>query len=345
MSEPHDLTTPYSKNLITSSSSNTIKRIKQLLTNRKKRLALGSTVVEGPRSVKDLLRSTRTRHLVQQVLISQEEWHVWYPEIEKCFMSTSSPSRREEFPQILPVADAVLTGLVDTVTPQGVLAVVQIPDPMEMLRLIQDDSTVSSPSSPPLYLVLDALSDPGNMGTLLRSAVAVGVQAVLMLPGTTDPWSPKALRSSMGCAFSLPLISCASWEHALEILAQEPLHCGSNRIWAATMLENVDKNANLSTCYYHVDWAFSSRPRTHEGKNGDDTTTAASALIIGNEGNGLSDVVRQAALQGTIGTTYVPMLESSVESLNAGVCGSIIMFEYLRQCQQQEPEKRGEGND
>ena len=307
--------------------------------------------MEGPRSVKDLLarQSSSTAYdddgsnkgnnrLVQQVLIAQSQWFTLQPEIQ-ALIDSSSPRP----PHVVPVADAVFATLADTVTPQGILAVVQIPCGWKMLQQQHPSTRINRP---PLYLVLDALGDPGNLGTLLRSAVAVGVQAVLLLPGTTDPWSPKALRSSMGCAFCLPLIACdEGWQQALEFLTTQPvpsLRCAPDRIHAATMLEENQENDNsqnnnpraTSTCYYNVDWAGTKSIPSNDPMSSSATT--ASALIIGNEGNGLSNVVRQAALQGIISTTYVPMLQASVESLNAGVCGSVIMFEYFRQCQLQE---------
>ena len=158
--------------------------------------------------------------------------------------------------------------------------------------------------------MLDGVSDPGNLGTLLRSAVATGVAAVLTLPGTTDPYSPKALRSSMGCVFSIPLLPCTSWDAAVAQLSTTST-TSTTTIYAATMLDDTP-----STCHYDVDW-----------------TATPAALIIGNEGHGLSDVVRQAVRERKIQSVYVPMVPGAVESLNAGVCGSVIMFEHLRQVQ------------
>jgi TrmH family RNA methyltransferase len=280
-------------NLITSPQSNTIKRVRSLLRSRKKRLETGLTIVEGPRSVTDLVRGPKTCGLVKQILIAEQQWELYFPQLERILQEQSS---LEDTPQILAVADDVLEDLADTVTPQGILSVVQIPQ-----------YTVTPRSDrAPLYLILDGLQDPGNLGTLLRSSLAVGVTAILLLPGTTDPWAPKALRSSMGCALQLPLVVCASWEEAADHL--QSWDCQA--IWAATMLDDVP-----GTSYSAVNWA-----------------AQPSALVIGAEGNGLSETVRRAIRDGgDIASVYVPM-ETTVESLNAGVCGSVILFEYQRQC-------------
>jgi len=341
--------------MITSKSSTTIKRIRSLLNSRKKRLQLGLTVVEGPRSVLDLLCAKPA--LVQQVLLRARDASV----SASASASTTStydksnnnnnqrlwqildelPTTQVAAPQILTVEGSIFDSLADTVTPQGILAVVKIPNHDNRDNKINNQMESSSSSLPsPLVLVLDGVADPGNVGTLLRSAVATGVPAVIMLPGTTDPYSPKALRSSMACVFNIPLVqSCNSWDEAVTLLQSWVSNHDDNsnnnsdnnsdnsdtvtphlHIYAATMMDDLP-----GTCHYDVDWT-QQRDKTNNN-------TALSCIIIGNEGTGLSEPVRQAVRDGTIQSVYVPMVPNSVESLNAGVCGSVIMFEYLRQVQ------------
>ena len=177
----------------------------------------------------------------------------------------------------------------------------------------------------PLILVLDAVSDPGNAGTLLRSAVATGVAAVVWLPDSCDPWNPKAVRAAMGTTFRLPMLHAASWDECAARLLGEGGACRT--IYAATMLEDDvnddvnDNDANRAaprggTSLYDVDWT-----------NQDESPIA---LVIGSEGNGLTPPLRRAVRDGTVQAVHVPM-QPGIESLNAAVCGSVILFEYYRQ--------------
>lgn len=279
--------------------------------SRKKRLASGLTVVEGPRSVLDVCQSSE---LVQQILILEKDWDLYAAQVQQIY-----DNHNDNMPYLTPVTSTVLESLADTVTPQGILAVVKIPDGLQKLQKQQ------SPPAHPLYLLLDGVSDPGNLGTLLRSAVAVGVRAVLLLPGATDPYAPKALRSAMACAFGVPLVPCNSWSQAVDHL--HAWHEDSKvQIWAATMEHDVP-----GTPHDQVNW----------------TSNTASALVIGKEGQGLSDDVRQALRQDpvVVRPVHVPMMPNSVESLNAGVCGSVILFEYYRQVLQQQKGAAGNNED
>ncbi len=167
----------------------------------------------------------------------------------------------------------------DTVTPQGVVAVAAWPE-------LQRRAGIS--------LVLDAIQDPGNVGTLLRSAEASGVGCTLCAPGTVDVYSPKVVRAAMGAHFFQPLYVDMEWEAIIATLGDV------SHIYATA--------ASASTPYYAVDWCLSS------------------ALIIGNEAHGMSAAARALATH----TVSIPML-GRTESLNAGVAGSIILFEALRQ--------------
>jgi len=272
--------------VISSEQSNTVKQITSLLTKRKKRIELGLTVVEGPRIVLDLLKNENTRGLVRQAVVAcdKSEWMAEVLKFEDVHVCEGTP--------------AVLAKCSDTMTPQGIVATVQIPP--EPSR-----EAPPSRSANPLYLVLDGVSDPGNVGTLLRSSVAVGVAAVILMPGCCDVWNPKAVRSAMGCSFQVPILSVGSLNEALDVLDTWKVH----DVFAATM---EDSGNASSTAHHEVDWA-----------------QHASALLIGSEGNGLSKEVRDLVASGQLRSLHVPM-ESGIESLNAAVCGSVILFEYHR---------------
>lgn len=271
---------------ITSTKSNTVKKIQSLLKKSKKRSEIGQTIVEGPRMVFDLLENPVTRNLVRQVVVSEDK-NNWATELLSSYDNL----------HVCQGTHDVLAAISDTVTPQGIVALVEIP-PLDQISKAGNNTL--------LYLMLDGVSDPGNVGTLLRSSVAVGVSAVILLPGCCDVWSPKAIRSAMGCSFQIPIKSADSLDDALQSIDLE-----GQDAYAATM----DCSDGVpSIPYYSVNWDKSD-----------------SALIIGSEGNGLSHEVRDAVAAGKVGTVHVPMQEG-IESLNAAVCGSVILFEYQRQC-------------
>lgn len=312
--------------LLTSTSSNTVKKFVGLQQKAKKRRESGETVVEGPRMVLDLLQNPHTRPLIQQIVVSTD----LDASIERELQSLLQPQQQDDGNSNAPIINIqramphVVAACSDTVTPQGIVARVRIPTwtAQDMTPSPQQQSSVA-----PLYLILDGVSDPGNVGTLLRSSVAVGVAAVLLLPGSCDVWNPKAVRSAMGSSFVVPTLACPNWDEAWDIL-QKGWNCQPQHIWAATMLQDEQTGRIVSSAHYDVDW-----------------TQQPQALIIGNEGTGLSPTVRATLRMDDDGSddtsdsqriqaVHVPM-QGPIESLNAAVCGSVIMFEYMRQQQEE----------
>lgn len=325
--------------LISSTKSTTVKKIQALLTKRKKRAEWNQTVVEGPRMVFDLLHNPQTRAFVRQVVVSTDR-----PEWTETLLALCGKYDNDDNNNYYHEEDTatalwlyqgtpeVLAAISDTVTPQGLVATVDIPPPPSLTEappsLSSSTSLLSSSSGSNkcqpqhqeqkqptsstsfncrLYLLLDGVSDPGNVGTLLRSSVAVGVGGILLLPGCCDVWNPKAIRSAMGTSFQVPILNVDSLTEAQQVMTQ----WGVTTLYAATM---EDSGGAESVPHYHVPWS------THR----------AAGLVIGSEGNGLSDEVRKAVSSGDIRAVHVPM-EVGIESLNAAVCGSVILFDYLRQ--------------
>jgi TrmH family RNA methyltransferase len=281
----------------------------------------------------DLLNNPRTASLIQQVIVSLPEYDGREEYRSKLEDALQQSENDKAFLIQLATPD-VFQFCTDTMTPQGIVAVIDIPSytGVEYNNALSDAPTESAAngSSEALHLVLDGVSDPGNVGTLLRSCLAVGVKSVILLPGCCDVWNPKAVRSAMGASFQLPIYSCESWKDGLSTL----IGLGVDLVYAATMIDNEENYDDTATRadtnsvrrnsipYHAVDWI---------GKN--------AALVIGSEGNGLSNEVRQALTGGisrqnehniTVQATYIPM-EAGIESLNAAVCGSVILFEYSRQ--------------
>lgn len=143
-------------------------------------------------------------------------------------------------------------------------------------------------------LVLDRIQDPGNMGTLIRTAVAAGYKAVIALSGTVDIYSPKVLRATAGMIFEIPVFYMPGEDALKEILEKTGLRL------AVTSVDG-------GTAYYDAD------------------LSAGVALVIGNEGSGVSDaLMRMADIKVTL-----PM-RGRIESLNAAVAAAILMYEAVR---------------
>ena len=166
-----------------------------------------------------------------------------------------------------------------TETPQGVLGL--FPWPQRPW-----------PAHPNLLLVLDNLRDPGNLGTILRTAWAAGVQGVLLPPGNADPWAPKVLRSGMGAQFHLPLRR-VPWEEIPPLLTGLPLYLAE---------------AHAGIPYTQADFR---RPLV---------------LLIGGEAQGPSPQARAWAQS----AVHIPM-PGQAESLNAAVAAGVLLFEVVRQ--------------
>lgn len=235
-------------------------------------------------------RSVRYRErlfLVEGVRLTEEALAAGYP----LHLALYVPERLGETPRgaallerlqsmatAFPTVPKVLDSIAETVTPQGVVAAVPFPE---------------GPAEPgDLVLILDRLRDPGNCGTILRTAEAAGVSLVYCAPGTVDPFSPKVVRAGMGAHFRLPL-RLSGWPELREVLSDRP-------VWLA--------EARGGRPYDAVDWR------------------GPVALIVGGEAEGPGEEARALAT----GTVSIPM-PGPAESLNAAVAAGVLLFEALRQ--------------
>jgi TrmH family RNA methyltransferase len=190
--------------------------------------------------------------------------------------------------EILLMPRALLDSALATQTPQPVAALVEPPD-WTWAHLLDRHRGVA-----PLIGVLAAIQDPGNLGTILRSAEAFGADGIVALPGTVSAWNPKAVRASAGSVFRLPLVA-ATVEDCFANLREAGV-----RIWTTTV--RAAEPADL------VDFA------------------APVALIFGNEGNGVPAELGAMA----DGAVTIPC-PGNVESLNAAVAASVLLYEASRQ--------------
>jgi TrmH family RNA methyltransferase len=187
----------------------------------------------------------------------------------------------------------VFASAVSTEQPQGVAALIHAPTFSADTLFPAATPPLVPPLISPLVLVLAGLQDPGNVGTLIRSAEAFGATGVLLLPGTASPWNPKALRASAGSAFRVPMLNLGEAE-------------------ALTLLHNKGVLAVAAVAHGGV-------PVTEA------RLSEQAALLIGNEGAGLSPALLAAAHRRVTIPTPGP-----VESLNAAIAGSLLLYEAAK---------------
>lgn len=190
--------------------------------------------------------------------------------------------------EVLLVPRALLDSVLETETPQSVAALIEPP------TWTWDKVLATGKNSAPLVVVLAGLQDPGNLGTIVRSAEAFGATGIVSLPGTVSAWNAKAVRASAGSVFRVPLIAAG----VEECVAR--LHKSGVRVWSTDV-----RGAKVAPA---VDFA------------------RGVALVIGNEGNGVpAEIAAQAD-----GAVTIPC-PGPVESLNAAVAASVLLYEAAQQ--------------
>jgi TrmH family RNA methyltransferase len=196
--------------------------------------------------------------------------------------------RRRDCP-LYPTDPQLFRSLSDTVNSQGVVLIAKRPD-RDLNQILEDHTEV-----PALLVSLDRVQDPGNAGTIMRTAEAAGATGLVSLLGSVDAFSPKSLRASMGSAFRLPVVGGAAPESAIECFRQHRLRI-------------VGTSREAQTDYTDLDWR------------------GPTAVFFGNEASGLSSsVLTQCDV-----TVKVP-LAAGVESLNVGAAAAVVLFEAARQ--------------
>ncbi|MDO4962404.1 MAG: RNA methyltransferase [Eubacteriales bacterium] len=192
------------------------------------------------------------------------------------------------------VQDSEMKQMSDTVTPQGILVVAR-------QKRVRGIRAMAEGVKDPLFLILETIQDPGNLGTIFRTAEAAGVTGIIMNNETVDAWSPKVVRSTMGAVLRMPFTAVDDLNEAVTKLASGAFTEGNKvNIYAA-----------------HLDGAVDYAAADLKG---------ASAIMIGNESRGLSDELSGRADKKIL----IPMC-GRTESLNAAVAAAVICFEAARQ--------------
>ena len=262
--------------MITSSSNGRIKWVTSLLEKAKIRRKEELFVAEG---MKMFLEAPR--ELIREVYVSQDLLNA----SNDSELVLKTKEKLKEIPYEV-VSSEVFRKMSDTVTPQGILSV------LEFISYERKDLLTQSS---PLLLVLENIQDPGNMGTIFRTAEGAGVNGIILSKDCVDIYNPKVIRSTMGSIYRVPFLVVNDLYEEMTKLQEEGMI-----LYAAALKDSLEYDA------------FDYRLPT--------------AFIIGNEGNGLLKETIAACDK----TIRIPM-EGRVESLNAGVAASILSYEAYRQ--------------
>lgn len=249
--------------------------------------------VEGPKLVKDALRSG----LEAEALLVSESAESEAEEILRAAGQTETGIARS---RVLRTTDKLFQSVAGTETPQGVAALFRQRQ-WNLEDVLRGSGEMREAA--PLAMVLAEIRDPGNVGTILRSAEAFGATGVVCTRGSADPWSPKALRASAGAGLRVPLLRGM----AIPILLAQ-LRIARVKIYATSA---ASTNA---TDPLPADFSIQADLRE------------PAAIFVGNEGAGLPGEVIRAA----DGVLTIP-IRANVESLNAGVAASIVLYEAAKQ--------------
>lgn len=249
--------------MITSVQNERVKLANALITGAKNRRKESKIALEGVRLIRDAIE--RGGYTPDYILYDPNQVNV----------QALQPLTN----QLFEASAEVIKHVSATEQPQGIIGVFPMP-------------TTKLPAKPQQVLILDHLRDPGNLGTILRTAAGAGVDVVLLSPGCVDLYNDKVLRGGMGAHFRLTIAE-RSWLEIREYVGDAP-------VYLAEMSGDV--------AYDVVDW------------------TAQYALIIGSEADGASPEAEALATA----RVYIPMASES-ESLNAAVAAGVLMFEAARQ--------------
>lgn len=271
--------------MITSTSNAQVKELVRLMKKSKARQEAGVFLVEGPRMAGEVPPERIVKLYVSEGF---ERKH----RTEGGFLY-SGKDGLEARTEVL--SDPVFAHVSDTKTPQGVLAVVKRHEYTMEEILGTAPKQENAQARVPHVMVLDNLQDPGNLGTIFRTAEAAGVTGILLSRDCVDIYNPKVIRSTMGAALRVPFLYVEDLVSAVGML----------------------KNSGIRVYAAHL-----------EGKNfyDQENYSGGSAFLIGNEGNGLREEVADCADC----RIKIPM-EGKAESLNAAVAAAVLMFEVSRQ--------------
>ncbi|WP_026477053.1 23S rRNA (guanosine(2251)-2'-O)-methyltransferase RlmB [Alkaliphilus transvaalensis] len=182
------------------------------------------------------------------------------------------------------LSDKLMVKLSDTENPQGIMAVINMPE-------VSIDQLSSNKNQ--FLVILDGIQDPGNMGTIIRTAEGAGADAVLLTKGSVDPFNSKTLRATMGAIFHFPVISVENNEELIDYLKKQQIRLIATHLETKNTYNDISYKGNI-------------------------------ALLIGNEANGIKDEFLSHADE----VIKIPIV-GKIESLNASVAAGILIYKAL----------------
>jgi len=258
---------------ISSEDNKIIKHINSLKM-RKQRKKQKKFVIEGYRIISECLN--KTPELIDYAVFTSNA------------MESSEGKRLSKSLQtthkVFEVPDQLFKKISDTENPQGMLAVVNMTETNLSGLLKEDDS---------IFLILDRIQDPGNLGTIIRTAVSINARAVILTKGSVDPYNSKTVRSTMGAVFNIPIIEV-----------------DDNSLWVEEFKQNnirlIGSTLDTKKSYLDIDYS------------------GTIGLMIGNEANGIDTEL----LQLVDDKVYIPIL-GNIESLNASVAAGVLLYKAV----------------
>ena len=268
--------------MLTSLQNPLIKQIRKLHTAKGRR-NYQQFILEGTH----LIEAACMANYPMEVVCYTSNWQAQHPDLWQ--FVTQQANRVES------VDERVLNTMTTTVHPEGIIAVASRLSKDFDTAIFSDNNSTNKDNSTQLYLALETIQDPGNLGTIIRTAAAAGVEGLLISDDSVDLDHPKVLRASVGAWFNLPMK--VSSDLATELKAAQQ--------------QGIQIVATLPTAT-QLYWEFNFQQPT--------------IIVLGNEGAGLS----QALIDLTNQQVKVP-LSGGVESLNVGICAALILYEAQRQ--------------
>ncbi|KAF1662631.1 rRNA methyltransferase 3, mitochondrial, partial [Aptenodytes patagonicus] len=288
----------------------------------------GKVVLEGHRLIKDALEAGA----VLQSLFFSTVGHL-----------KELPEAKLKRANLVKVKFEDIKSWSDLITPQGLIGIFSKPDHAKMSY-----PAAQLTSSLPLLLICDNIRDPGNLGTILRSAAGAGCEKVLLTKGCVDPWEPKVLRAGMGAHFRLPIVANLDWESVPGNLPAGVQVCVADNKDPGAQAETASVSRGAGGAPGNPKAPVKSKPKAapecedEEGAAGvrvpelaaqyyyENWTQTPVAVVIGGETHGLSpDALHLAASTG--GKRLVIPVVSGVDSLNSAIAAGIVLFEGKRQ--------------
>ena len=256
--------------VITSKDNETVKRLKKLK-DKKFRDQENCYIIEGIKLVQEAVQEKAKIKLIVICDDCAQEWE------------TGSELKYEIAKyECIYVSENIFSKLADVVNPQGIMAVIEKENKLKEINFNDD-----------LFLILDDIQDPGNMGTILRTADSLNLKQIVISKGSTDVYSPKVVRSTMGAIFRMNIIESSDLIKTVKELKK-------HKIKVVTTSLQTEKSMY-------------------------DISYDKSAIVIGNEANGVRKEIQELSDE----KIKIPML-GNTESLNASVATAVVLYEAMR---------------